>query len=116
MLYLVLPSILPSNLPSVRFRVNPWQMLYLVLPSILPSVRFRVNPWQMLTLVLPSILPSVRFRVNPWQMLYLVLALFHTHKAPKFTKLLAGHLVIKGGRKIIENFTRIMVGTFATLF
>ena len=95
MLYLVLPSILPSNLPSVRFRVNPWQMLYLVLPSILPSVRFRVNPWQML---------------------YLVLALFHTHKAPKFTKLLAGHLVIKGGRKIIENFTRIMVGTFATLF
>ncbi len=76
MLYLVLPSILPSNLPSVRFRVNPWQMLNLVLLSNLPSVKFRVNPWQMLTLVLP---------------------LFHTRKPPKLASFLVGHLVISSG-------------------
>ena len=84
-------------------------MLYLVLPSILPSVRVRVNPWQMLNLVLLSNLPSVKFRVNPWQMLYLVLPLFHTHKPPKPPIILVGHLVISSGRKIIENFTRIMI-------
>jgi hypothetical protein len=49
---------------SVKFRVNPWQMLLLILGFIsvslllpfllLISVKFRVNPWQML--LLPSVL------------------------------------------------------------
>ena len=63
------------------------------------SVFFRVS----------ASVPSVKFRVHPWQMLNLVLALFHTHKPPKFTKFLGGHLVISSGRKIVENFTRIMI-------
>ena len=72
-------------------------------------MKFRVNPWQMLNLVLPCVLPSVKFRVHPWQMLYLVFALFHTHKPPKLASFLVGHLVISSGRKIVENFTRIMI-------
>jgi hypothetical protein len=56
------------------------------------------------------------FRVNPWQMLYLVFALFHTHKPPKLASFLVGHLVISSGRKIIENFTKIMIGALATFF
>jgi len=39
-----------SLLPSVKFRVNPWQMLLLGLPS----VKFRVRPWQMLLLSCPT--------------------------------------------------------------
>ena len=61
--------------PSVKFRVNPWQMLILnsvayasgsercVLPSVANasvfSVFFRVIPWLMLLLSLLLILPSV---------------------------------------------------------
>jgi len=36
---------------SVKFRVFPWLMPYLVLLSILPSVKFRVLPWLMLSFV-----------------------------------------------------------------
>jgi len=38
---------------------------------VLPSVKFRVTPWQMLNLILPCILCSVKFRVLTWQMLLL---------------------------------------------
>ena len=72
---------------SVKFRVNPWQMLLLVLISvanfllllILPSVKFRVNPWQMLLLILPS----VKFRVNPWLIFSLLLPLLSVYSVLK---------------------------------
>jgi hypothetical protein len=60
-------------LPSVKFRVNPWQML--LLGSVLPSVFFRVFPCLSVAMLL-LILPSVKFRVNPWQMLLLGFPLF----------------------------------------
>ena len=80
------------------------------------SVKFRVLPWLMPSLVLPSILPSVRFRVIPWLVFILFCPFLAPTKPPKLASFLAGHLVIKCGRKIVENFTKIMIGTFATLF
>ena len=53
---------------SVKFRVNPWQMAFLVL---------FVHPWQMLLAAasvffgVSASVFSVKFRVNPWQMLCL---------------------------------------------
>jgi hypothetical protein len=76
---------------SVKFRVNPWQMLLLVLISvanfllllILPSVKFRVNPWQMLLLILPSVANSASFRVNPWLIFSLLLPLLSVYSVLK---------------------------------
>jgi len=62
------------------------------------------------------ILPSVKFRVLPWLVFILFLRIFQTRKPPKPPIILVGHLVNSSGRKIVENFTKIMVGTFATLF
>ena len=80
------------------------------------SVRFRVLPWLMPSLVLPSILPSVRFRVIPWLVFILFCPFLAPAKPPKLASFLVGHLVISSGRKIIENFTKIMIRVFATLF
>ena len=59
---------------------------------------------------------SVRFRVIPWLVFILFCPFLAPAKPPKLTSFLAGHLVIKRGRKIIENFTKIMIRAFATLF
>jgi hypothetical protein len=40
-------------LPSVKFRVSPWQMLLLLFPSVANSASFRVNPWLIFSLLLP---------------------------------------------------------------
>jgi hypothetical protein len=76
---------------SVKFRVNPWQMLLLVLISvanfllllILPSVKFRVSPWQMLLLLFPSVANSASFRVNPWLIFSLLLPLLSVYSVLK---------------------------------
>ena len=62
-------------LPSVFFRVNPWQMLLHLLSSvsllllILLSVYFRVNPWlcfflAFLPWLMPLLLPIIQNRRN----------------------------------------------------
>jgi len=72
-------------LPSVKFRVNPWQMLLLVLLSVFCFCLFRVIPCSSVAnayscssfrVLLLLVLPSVKFRVNPWQMLLLGFPLF----------------------------------------
>jgi hypothetical protein len=58
---------------SVKFRVNPWQCLFLIPSLTHPALNavfcFRVN--------LLLVLISVKFRVNPWQCLFLIPSLTH---------------------------------------
>jgi len=73
-------------LPSVKFRVNPWQML--LLGSVLPSVFFRVFPWLCFCLCLISVAnsasASVFFRVIPWQCFCYRLFLFPCSTSASF--------------------------------
>ena len=103
------------EIPCIRVSASAASVFFRVSASAF-SVRLRVLPWQMPSLVLPSILPSVRFRVIPWLVFILFCPFLAPTKPPKLSSFLVGHLIISSGGKIVENFTKIMIGTFATLF
>ena len=66
------PSMANLLLLSVKFRVNPWQIL--LLGFLLPSVA---------KLLLGLLLLSVKFRVNPWLSFCLVCLINSDHSKTK---------------------------------
>jgi hypothetical protein len=72
---------------------------------------FKTNPLNIATFQ-PFLIPWSSFREIPCHSvasIYSFLPLFHTLKPTKPPSFLVGHLVISNGRKIIENFTKIMI-------